>query len=160
MKKYRLLDHKWQKVGFVMFALSVLLALLFWQAIYYDLFTIRIAGQSDLVPVGHGWATGLFFLFTPVSFVLMALSQEKLEDERIVETRHQVLARIVIFFIVLVFIRTIVGLYLARLLSPSAIFLYSRILGYLTGVTAFIGYYVLFFKLSLWRQNKELSDEE
>ena len=160
MKKYRLLDHKWQKVGFVMFALSVLLVLLFWQAIYYDLFTIKIAGQLDLVPVGRGWATGLFFLFTPVSFVLMALSQEKLEDERIVETRHQVLARIVILFIVLVFIKTIVGLYLARLLSSESVFLYSRILGYSTGVTAFIGYYVLFFKLSLWRQNKELSDEE
>ena len=160
MKKYRLLDHKWQKVGFVMFALSVLLVLLFWQAIYYDLFTIKIARQPDLVPVGRGWATGLFFLFTPVSFVLMALSQEKLEDERIVETRHQVLARIVILFIVLVFIKTIVGLYLARLLSSESVFLYSRILGYSTGVTAFIGYYVLFFKLSLWRQNKELSDEE
>ena len=160
MKKYHLLDHKWQKVGFVMFALSVLLVLLFWQAIYYDLFTIKIAGQPDLVPVGRGWATGLFFLFTPVSFVLMALSQEKLEDERIVETRHQVLARIVILFIVLVFIKTIVGLYLARLLSPESVFLYSRILGYSTGVTAFIGYYVLVFKLSLWKQNRELSDEE
>ena len=160
MKKYRMLDHKWQKVGFVMFALCVLLGLLFWQGIIYDIYPYTIAGEPKNAPVGHGWATVLFFLFVPVSFVLMALSQEKQEDERIVETRHQILARIVIFFIVLVFIRTIVNVFLARFLSPNSTFIYSRIINYFTGVTAFIGYYVLFFKLSLWKQNRELSYEE
>ena len=162
MKKYRLLDHKWQKVGFVMFAFCVLLALLFWQGIIYDIFPYTITGQPKNAPVGHGWATILFFLFVPVSLVLMALSQEKQEDERIVETRHQILARIVIFYIVLILIRTFVYAFLARILPTSSIFhfVYSRIISYCTGVTAFIGYYVLFFKLSLWKQNRDLSDEE
>ena len=161
MKKYRMLDHKWQKIGFALLAISVVICMVFWEAIIFDLFpTVRVGKSIEYSPVGQGWATAIIFLFIPVSFVLMALSQEKLEDERIVETRHQILARIVIFFIVLVFIKFTVNIFLARLLSPVSMFVYTRILNYSTGVTAFIGYYVLFFKLSLWRQNRELSDEE
>ena len=161
MKKYHLLDHKWQKIGFALLAISVVICMVFWEAIIFDLFpTVRVGKSIEYSPVGQGWATAIIFLFIPVSFVLMALSQEKLEDERIVETRHQILARIVIFFIVLVFIKFTVNIFLARLLSPVSMFVYTRILNYSTGVTAFIGYYVLFFKLSLWRQNRELSDEE
>ena len=161
MKKYHLLDHKWQKIGFALLAISVVICMVFWEAIIFDLFpTVRVGKSIEYSPVGQGWATAIIFLLIPVSFVLMALSQEKLEDERIVETRHQILARIVIFFIVLVFIKFTVNIFLARLLSPVSMFVYSRILNYFTGVTAFIGYYVLFFKLSLWKQNRELSDEE
>ena len=161
MKKYHLLDHKWQKIGFALLAISVVICMVFWEAIIFDLFpTVRVGKSIEYSPVGQGWATAIIFLLIPVSFVLMALSQEKLEDERIVETRHQILARIVIFFIVLVFIKFTVNIFLARLLSPVSMFVYSRILNYSTGVTAFIGYYVLFFKLSLWKQNRELSDEE
>ena len=161
MKKYRMLDHKWQKIGFALLAISVVICMVFWEAIIFDLFpTVRVGKSIEYSPVGQGWATAIIFLLIPVSFVLMALSQEKLEDERIVETRHQILARIVIFFIVLVFIKFTVNIFLARLLSPVSMFVYTRILNYSTGVTAFIGYYVLFFKLSLWRQNRELSDEE
>ena len=161
MKKYRMLDHKWQKIGFALLAISVVICMFFWEAIIFDLFpTVRVGKSIEYSPVGQGWATAIIFLLIPVSFVLMALSQEKLEDERIVETRHQILARIVIFFIVLVFIKFTVNIFLARLLSPVSMFVYTRILNYSTGVTAFIGYYVLFFKLSLWKQNRELSDEE
>ena len=161
MKKYRMLDHKWQKIGFALLAISVVICMVFWEAIIFDLFpTVRVGKSIEYSPVGQGWATAIIFLLIPVSFVLMALSQEKLEDERIVETRHQILARIVIFFIVLVFIKFTVNIFLARLLSPVSMFVYTRILNYSTGVTAFIGYYVLFFKLSLWKQNRELSDEE
>lgn len=161
MKKYHLLDHKWQKIGFALFAISVVICMVFWEAIIFDLFPmIRVGTPIEYSPVGHGWAVVVIFLLIPVSFVFMALSQEKLEDERIVETRHQILARIVIFFIVLVFIKTIVFIFLARFLSPTSLAMCSRIISYCTGVTAFIGYYVLFFKLSLWKQNRELSDEE
>ena len=161
MKKYRMLDHKWQKIGFALLAISVVICMVFWEAIIFDLFpNVRVGKSIEYSPVGQGWATAIIFLLIPVSFVLMALSQEKLEDERIVETRHQILARIVIFFIVLVFIKFTVNIFLARLLSPVSMFVYTRILNYSTGVTAFIGYYVLFFKLSLWKQNRELSDEE
>ena len=160
MKKYHLLDHKWQKIGFALFAISVVICMVFWEAIIFDLFPIREGTPIDYSPVGHLWATAIVFLLIPISFVLMSLSQEKLEDERIVETRHRILARIVIFFIVLVFIKFTVNIFLARLLSPVSMFLYSRILNYSTGVTAFIGYYLLIFKLSLWKQNRELNDEE
>ena len=90
----------------------------------------------------------------------MSLSQEKQEDERIVETRHQILPRIVILYIIVLIVRFIVGFFLLRLAEPLTYAIVSRIIGLFTGVTAFIGYYVLFFKLSLWKQNRDLSDEE
>ena len=76
MKKYHLLDHKWQKVGFIIFAVCVLLCLVFWQAIIRDLFPYVFFKESSS-PVGHTWASALVLLLTPISFALMALSQEK-----------------------------------------------------------------------------------
>ena len=159
MKKYHLLDHKWQKVGFIIFAVCVLLCLVFWQAIIRDLFPYVFFKESSS-PVGHTWASALVLLLTPISFALMALSQEKQEDERIVETRHQVLPRIVILYVIVLAIRFIALSFVQRLAAPLSYAYVTHITGMFTGVTAFIGYYVLFFKLSLWKQNRELSDEE
>ena len=159
MKKYHLLDHKWQKVGFIIFAVCVLLCLVFWQAIIRDLFPYVFFKESSS-PVGHTWASALVLLLTPISFALMALSQEKQEDERIVETRHQVLPRIVILYIIVLAIRFIALSFVQRLAAALSYAYVTHITGMFTGVTAFIGYYVLFFKLSLWKQNRELNDEE
>ena len=159
-KKHHLLDHKWQKIGFLIFAVCVLLCLVFWQAIINDLLPYVFIKDVQTDPAGSGWASALVLLFTPISFALMALSQEKLEDERIVEVRHQALVTIVIIYIVWSLLMFLSSPFLVRFVSPTTFGKINMILKIPTGVTAFMGYYLLIFKLSLWKQNRELSDEE
>lgn len=159
-KKHHLLDHKWQKIGFVIFAVCVLLCLVFWQAIINDLLPYVFIKDVQTDPIGSGWASALVLLFTPISIALMALSQEKLEDERIVEIRHQALVTIVIIYIVWRLFTFLTTPFYVRLVSPETIGKINMIMRIPTGVTAFMGYYLLIFKLSLWKQNRELSDEE
>ena len=165
MKKYRLLDHKWQKIGFAIFISGVVLSLI------YLLKTVFTFSPTQFGGIVEDYKLGLFnkimqgplpllSIISAIAFALMSLSQEKQEDERIVETRHQILPRIVILYIIVLIVRFIVGFFLLRLAEPLTYAIVSRIIGLFTGVTAFIGYYVLFFKLSLWKQNRDLSDEE
>ena len=142
-----------------MFAVCVLLCLVFWQAILYDLLP-HVLSKNTQDPAGSRWASALVLLLTPISFALMALSQEKQEDERIVEIRHQALVTIVIIYVVWSLLMFLTTPFLVRLVSPSTLGKINMILRIPTGVSAFMGYYVLIFKLSLWRQNRELSDEE
>ena len=165
MKKYHLLDHKWQKIGFAMFVLGVVLFIVFLLNTVFTFRPTQIEGIVDNYKVDllNRIMQGPLALLTFISvfaFALMALSQEKQEDERIVETRHQVLPRIVILYIIVLVIKFITLGIVARLATPLSYAIVSRITGLFTGVTAFIGYYVLFFKLSLWKQNRELRDEE
>ena len=159
-KKYHLLDHKWQKIGFVIFAVCVLLCLVFWQAIINDLLPYVFYENVKKNLPGSGWASALVLLFTPISIALMALSQEKLEDERIVEIRHQALVTIVIIYIVWALLMFLTTPFLNHLVSPTTFGKINMIMRIPTGVTAFMGYYLLIFKLSLWKQNRELSYEE
>ena len=159
-KKHHLLDHKWQKIGFVIFAVCVLLCLVFWQAIINDLLPYVFYENVKKNLPGSGWASALVLLLTPISFALMALSQEKLEDERIVEIRHQALVTIVIIYIVWSLLMFLSSPFLVRFVTPTTFGKINMILKIPTGVTAFMGYYLLIFKLSLWKQNRELSDEE
>ena len=165
MKKYRLLDHKWQKIGFAIFISGVVVSLI------YLLKTVFTFSPTQFGGIVEDYKLGLYnkimqgplpllTLISAIAFALMSLSQEKQEDERIVETRHQILPRIVILYIIVLIIRFIVDFFLVRLAAPISYAIVSRITGLFTGVTAFMGYYVLFFKLSLWKQNRELSDEE
>ncbi len=178
-KKHHLLDHKWQKIGFVIFAVCVLLCIVCFKAITYDLIPqtqpkieykrtevqkkngdIIISNEPINAPIGSGWASALVLLFTPISFALMALSQEIQEDERIVEIRHQALVTIVIIYIVWALLMFITTPFLVHLTSPTTMGKINMILKIPTGVPAFMGYYLLIFKLSLWKQNRELNDEE
>ena len=156
-KKHHLLDHKWQKIGFIVFSVCVLLCLVFWQGLLYYLF------PTSYVPTnmsGYEWIFALAVVLMPVSIALMALSQEKLEDERIVEIRHQALVTIVIIYIVWRLLMFLTTPFYVRFVSPETIGKINMIMRIPTGVTAFMGYYLLIFKLSLWKQNRELSDEE
>ena len=165
MKKYRLLDHKWQKIGFAIFISGVVLSLIYLFEIVFTFTPTQFGGIVEDYKLGlfnkimQGPLPLLSFI-SAIAFALMSLSQEKQEDERIVETRHQILPRIVILFIIVLTIRFIAGSILIRLAEPLSYAIITRIIGLFTGVTAFMGYYVLFFKLSLWKQNRELSDEE
>ena len=165
MKKYHLLDHKWQKIGFAIFVFGIALFLIF---LLNSVFTYQ---PTQIEGIAENYKLSLFnrimqgplallTLISAIAFALMALSQEKQEDERIVETRHQVLPRIVILYIIVLAIRFIALSFVQRLAASLSYAYVTHITGMFTGVTAFIGYYVLFFKLSLWKQNRELNDEE
>ena len=165
MKKYHLLDHKWQKIGFGIFVLTVVLSLIYLLKTVFTFSPTQFGGTVEDYKLGllnriMQGPLPLLTFFSTIAFALMSLSQEKQEDERIVETRHQVLPRIVILYIIVLIINFIVGFFLTRLVAPLTYAIVTRITGLFTGVTSFIGYYVLFFKLSLWKQNRELSDEE
>ena len=165
MKKYNLLDHKWQKIGFAIFVFGIALFLVYLLKTVFTFQPTQIEGlvENYKVDLYNKIMTGplaLLTLISAIAFALMALSQEKQEDERIVETRHQILPRIVILYIIVLVIR-LIALYFVQRLAASLSYAYvTHITGMFTGVTAFIGYYVLFFKLSLWKQNRELRDEE
>jgi hypothetical protein len=165
MKKYRLLDHKWQKIGFAIFISGVVLSLIYLLKTVFTFTPTQFGGIVEDYKLGlfnkimQGPLPLLSFI-SAIAFALMSLSEEKQEDERIVETRHQILPRIVILYIIVLIIRFIVDFFLVRLTAPLSYAIVSHITGLFTGVTAFMGYYVLFFKLSLWKQNRELSDEE
>ena len=165
MKKYRLLDHKWQRIGLAIFVSGVVLSLVYLLEIVFTFSPTQFGGIVEDYKLGlfnkimQGPLPLLSFI-SAIAFALMSLSQEKQEDERIVETRHQILPRIVILYIIVLIINFIVNFFLIRLAEPLTYAIVSRITGLFTGVTAFMGYYVLFFKLSLWKQNRELSDEE
>ena len=165
MKKYRMLDHKWQKIGFGIFVLTVVLCLVYLLKIVFTFSPTPIEGVAEnyklhLFNAVMQRPIALLTLLSTIAFALMSLSQEKQEDERIVETRHQILPRIVILYIIVLIVRFIIDFFLIRLAEPLTYAIVSRITGLFTGVTAFMGYYVLFFKLSLWKQNRELGDEE
>jgi len=160
-----LLDHKWQKIGFAIFISGVVLSLIYLLKTVFTFTPTQFGGIVEDYKLGlfnkimQGPLPLLSFI-SAIAFALMSLSQEKQEDERIVETRHQILPRIVILYIIVLIIRFIVDFFLVRLTAPLSYAIVSHITGLFTGVTAFMGYYVLFFKLSLWKQNRELSDEE
>lgn len=165
MKKYHLLDHKWQKIGFGIFVLTVVLCLVYLLKIVFTFSPTQFGGTVEDYKLGllnriMQGPLPLLTFFSTIAFALMSLSQEKQEDERIVETRHQVLPRIVILYIIVIIIRFIVNMFLVRMIAPLSYAIVIQITGLFTGVTAFIGYYVLFFKLSLWKQNRELNYEE
>ena len=165
MKKYRLLDHKWQKIGFAIFISGVVLSLIYLLKIVFTFTPTQFGGIVEDYKLGlfnkiMQGPLPLLSIISAIAFALMSLSQEKQEDERIVETRHQILPRIVILFIIVLIIRFIAGSILIRLAEPLSYAIITRIIGLFTDVTAFMGYYVLFFKLSLWKQNRELRDEE
>ena len=164
-KKYHLLDHKWQKIGFALFITAIVLFLVYMLKTVFTFspnhnFGVPDNYKLDLFNAIIQGPVALLTLLSSVAFALMALSQERQEDERIDETRHQVLPRIVILYIIVIIIRFFVNMFLVRMIAPLSYAIVIQITGLFTGVTAFIGYYVLFFKLSLWKQNRELSYEE
>ena len=96
MKKYTLLSHGWQKTGLVLLAFCALLSVVCFKAIVHDLLLVNSYYGYD--SFGSGWAdTALVLCFT-VGVVLLALSRERAEDERVSAIRHQSLIWTVILY--------------------------------------------------------------
>lgn len=158
MKKLTLLSHGWQKTGLVLLAFCALLSVVCFKAIVHDLLLVNSYYGYD--SFGSGWAATALVLCFTVGVVLLALSRERAEDERVSAIRHQSLIWTVILYVAFSFLSTLSSLLICRLFSQenfTQILLVRRLL---TCVPMFILYYVLIFKVSLWLDNKRMGDEE
>ena len=158
MKKLTLLSHGWQKTGLFLLAFCVLLFVVCFKAIIHDVILVDSTYGYD--SFGSGWAdTALILCFT-VGVVLLALSRAQAEDERVSAIRHQSLVWTVILYVAIVFLSALSNLLIFSrfyLEKAAQIVMVRRLF---TCVPAFILYYVLIFKVSLWRDNRRLGDEE
>lgn len=158
MKKLTLLSHGWQKTGLVLLAFCALLSVVCFKAIVHDLLLVNSYYGYD--SFGSGWAAPALVLCFTVGVVLLALSRERAEDERVSAIRHQSLIWTVILYVAFSFLSTLSSLLICRLFSQENITQILLVRRLLTCVPMFILYYVLIFKVSLWLDNKRMGDEE
>lgn len=158
MKTIRMLPHSWKIVGWVLLALCVLLFVFCFRAIVHDLFLVNSAYGYD--SFGAGWASSLVVIFFSIGVVLLAFSREYREDERIINIRQQALARTVILYLIVLALNLIANLFLVRMVSNDSLTQVMVLKRAFLCVPAFILYYLLIFKLSLWSENKKLSRDE
>lgn len=158
MKTIRMLPHSWKIVGWVLLALCVLLFVFCFRAIVHDLFLVNSAYGYD--SFGTGWASSLAVIFFSIGVVLLAFSREHLEDERIIHIRQQALARTVILYLIVLALNMAANLFLVRMVSNDSLTQVMVLKRAFLCVPAFILYYLLIFKLSLWSENKKLSRDE
>jgi hypothetical protein len=158
MKTIKMLPYSWKKVGWSLLALSLLLFIVCFKAIVHDLIFINQPYVADAF--GQGWGSSLFVVFFVLGIVLIALSKEKAEDERIAEMRHSALIWTVLLFLAICLINLLSNLILTRVIDSDTLMKAMIIKRYFTCVPAFILYYLLIFKVSLWSDQKRLSDEE
>ena len=158
MKTIKMLPHSWKIVGWVLLALCVLLFVFCFRAIVHDLFLVNSAYGYD--SFGAGWASSLVVIFFSIGVVLLAFSREYREDERIINIRQQALARTVILYLIVLALNLIANLFLVRMVSNDSLTQVMVLKRAFLCVPAFILYYLLIFKLSLWSENKKLSRDE
>ena len=169
MKTIKMLPYSWKIVGWVLLLLSLLLFVVCFRAVVNDLswnFVSHSAqmreAESNAVNDAFGsyWASSIFVIFFTVGVVLLAFAQERYEDERIAHIRQQALARTVILYLFVLALNLVANLVLGRMLSMDSLVQVMLIKRTFLCVPAFILYYLLIFKLSLWSENKKLSRDE
>ena len=158
MKKLTLLSHGWQKTGLVLLAFCALLSVVCFKAIVHDLLLVNSYYGYD--SFGSGWAATALVLCFTVGVVLLALSRERAEDERVSAIRNQSLIWTVILYVAFSFLSTLSSLLICRFFSQEKFTQILLVRRLLTCVPMFILYYVLIFKVSLWLDNKRMGDEE
>lgn len=158
MKKLTLLPHGWQKTGLVLLAFCVLLFIVCFKAIVHDLILVNSTYGYD--SFGSGWAVDALVLCFTAGVVLLALSHERAEDERVSAIRHQALIWTVILYVAVILLSALSNLLILSHFPPEKAMEIVMVRRLLTCVPAFILYYVLIFKVTLWSDNKQLGDEE
>lgn len=119
MKKLTLLSHGWQKTGLVLLAFCALLSVVCFKAIVHDLLLVNSYYGYD--SFGSGWAATALVLCFTVGVVLLALSRERAEDERVSAIRHQSLIWTVILYVAFSFLSTLSSLLICRFFFPRKV---------------------------------------
>ena len=163
LKQLRLLPHKWQKISLFGIAACIVLAIFMWKGIHKDLY----AGYWGLEEYTPDYVFGQFFgladLFValPLFLVLMALSKERVEDERITGLRHQSLVQAVIVYCVICVVCWLSGqLFSHQVPDEEKAHIWQGALTVVKSFAAFVVYYLCIFRINIIRQNKEYEDEE
>lgn len=157
MKSLKMLPYSWKVVGWVLLSLCVLLFSVCFRAIAHELFWTSYKPDA----FGAGWASLVVELLFCIAPILIAFSQEREEDERISVFRQQALVRTVILYVIIIILSALSNLILSHLLQDKDTFVHIMVIKkYFTSLPAFILYYLLIFKVSLWSDNKKLLRDE
>ena len=159
MKTLKMLPYGWKLAGWALLALSVLLFAVCFRAVANDLFWAGYVPDA----FGANWASTVVVLLFCIAVVLIAFSQERMEDDRISAIRQQALVRTVILYVVIIFLCAISNLVLYHVFGDAPKDTLNRIMlirRYCVSLPAFILYYLLIFKVSLWSENKKLLRDE
>lgn len=158
MKKVKLLPHVWQKIGLGLLSLSLLVFLICFKAAVHDMFLFSSNYGYDAF--GQGWAHMLIVVFFTIGVVLMAVSEETAEDERITYIRHQAIIRTIILYLIVALLNVPFSFFLASHADKETMMQILIIKRFIFCTPAFILYYLLIFKVYLWADNKRLGHEE
>ena len=148
MKKQHLLPFAWQKAAYALLLAGITLSAIF----YFPEVLRGEYGTSDNL-VG----TLSFFVLLPLSAIILCFSRERVEDERIEELRKRSISITAVVFVILLFVRPIVGLFLARLFPVSVIGKCHLIFSPAWWI---LFVYLLIFKITYWIQDKRYSNEK
>lgn len=148
--KSYLLPHRWQMVGFAVFAVMFVIPLCF------SFSTVSGSSPADVLEHSKPFIVSVLIssLLCPAALTVAAFSKEKSDDERIDGIRWNALLKTVILY----FILSILGTVVRFLLPPTGRII--SLMAPLTSWTAFMVYYILIFKISLHNDNKALDNEE
>ena len=159
MKTLKMLPHVWQKVGMILLALCLLVFAVCFRAVIHDRVLVNTSYWKE--SFGRDWGSGPGVVLFTIGVVLVAISREKEEDERVCAIRQQTVIRTVVLYLIIGAISMVANLFITRWIKEAnTMLMVIWIKRYLTCVPAFILYYVLIFKVSLWSDNKRSGDEE
>ena len=161
MKTLKMLPNHWKMLGLGLLASCLLLFGVCFRAVVHDLFMVSSLYAYDTF--GAGWASTLIVIFFSVGVAILAFSQERMEDERIIAIRQLALTRTVILYLIVLVLNLAANIILMRVLRDQSRDIINQIMvvkRYFYSVPAFIMYYLLIFKVSLWSENKNLQRDE
>ena len=159
MKTVKMLPYCWKTVGRALLVLCVLLFVVCFHSVANELFWAPYKADA----FGADWASTVIALLFCIAPILIAFSFFLEEDERISLFRQQALVRTVILYIIVVVISVlgnVVLSYLFRDQQKDTLVHIMVIKKYFTSLPAFILYYLLIFRVSLWSENKKLLRDE
>lgn len=149
MKKFKLLPHRWQKVGETLITVSLAMML----------HPILFNGGDDS---GYYFVTSMFAFGSAVwliGFLILAFTQEQYEDERIRSIRMNTLGIVAIIYAVTLILYPTIDFTLIRFTDVDPLHM-----GIIKGVRNIflrpIVIYVVLFKFFLWKDNRSLKYEE
>ena len=149
MKTFKLLPHAWQTAGWIITGMGT--GMMLW-----SMFMER---SSELFIYQSMWAIGSA-LWT-ISFLILAFSQEREEDERIRSIRMSTLGIVAIIYGATIILYPTIDFVCLRMTNG---FIGAKEVAQMSAIRMIflkpLVIYVVLFKLFLWRENRSLKYEE
>lgn len=156
MKKLRMLPHFWMWIGLALLWAGIVLS----AAIYIPNI---IAGLRNPDMINYGELNiGMlgYRLAIPLGLVIISLSRETIEDELVTAVRHNALMITAFTYIALLLsgpLRTLMRMALTRYYMPSRMAVFDMLHN---EPLILLGVYLLVFRITIWKQKKNINYEE